>query len=101
MMFKQYQRAEFHGRAIDKVWLTDMRHRVDDAINEIRVACNYDYVLVNHDGEGSPNWQRNNDGTFLDKPIGDAELAMDCLADILAGENPKNAEHWQCDLIRE
>jgi guanylate kinase len=95
MMFKQYQRAEFHGRTIDSVWLTDMRQRVDDAINEIRVACNYDYVIVNHDGEGSENWQRHNDGVFCGKPIGDAGLATDSLADILAGKNPANAEHWQ------
>jgi len=94
MMFKQYQRAEFHGRAIDNVWLADMRHRVDDAFNEIRVACDYDYVIVNHDGEGSPNWRRHNDGAFFDKPTGDAGLATDCLADILAGKNPKNAEPW-------
>lgn len=101
MMFKQYQRAEFHGRKIDAVWLTDMRHRVDDAIKEIRVACDYDYVLVNHDGEGAENWQRHNDGVFYAKPIGDAGLATDCLADILTGKNPKNAECWQRGLIKE
>jgi guanylate kinase len=94
MMFKQYQRAEFHGRAIDNVWLADMRQRVNDAINEIRVACDYDYVIVNHDGEGAENWQRHNDGVFYAKPTGDAGLAVDSLADILAGKNPKNAEHW-------
>jgi guanylate kinase len=100
MMFKQYQRAEFHGRKIDAVWLADMRHRVDDAIKEIRVACDYDYVLVNHDGEGAENWQRHNDGVFYGKPIGDAGLATDCLADILAGKIPPNAEHWHNSVLR-
>ncbi|MDD5135454.1 MAG: hypothetical protein PHP01_08605 [Phycisphaerae bacterium] len=100
MMFKQYQRAEFHGRAIDKIWLADMRHRVDDAINELRFACNYNYVIVNHDGEGSPSWRRKTDGTFIDLPVSDAKKATESLADILAGKNPADTEHWPGNLIK-
>lgn len=99
MMFKQYQRAEFHGRAIDKVWLADMRHRVDDAVNELRYACNYDYVIVNHDGEGSPNWRRNTDGTFFDELQDDAKKATESLADVLAGKIPANAEQWPSGIL--
>jgi len=100
MMFKQYQRAKFHGRTIDRLWLADMRQRIGDAINEIKVACDYDYVIVNRSGEGSADWRRNNDGTFFDKPCNDAGEATDCLADILAGKIPTSAEHWRCDLIK-
>jgi guanylate kinase len=99
MMFKQYQRAEFHGRVIDKVWLADMRHRVDDAANELKRACNYDYVIVNHDGEGAPSWRRNTDGTFIGRPEGDAGKAMESLADILAGKTPAEAEHWPNGIL--
>jgi guanylate kinase len=83
MATKQYQRAIFHKRKIDRDFLQDIRTRIDDSVCEIESAKNFKYVIVNHDGEGSPNWNRLADGTFTGPPVGDAKLAVESLANIL------------------
>jgi guanylate kinase len=85
MAAKQYQRAVFHKRKIDREFLQDIKTRIDDSVYELRSAGNYKYVIVNHDGEGSPNWNRLANGTFTAPPVGDAKLAVESLAKILSG----------------
>ena len=92
MAAKQYQRAVFHKRNIDRDFLQDIKTRIDDAVCEIESAKNFKYVIVNHDGEGSPNWNRLADGTFTAPPVGDAKLAIESLADILIGKKSKKSE---------
>jgi hypothetical protein len=86
MAAKQYQRAIFHKRNIDRDFLQDLKTRIDDAVCEIESAKNFKYVIVNHDGDGSPNWNRLADGTFTAPPVGDAKLAIKSLAKILSGD---------------
>ncbi len=85
MAAKQYQRAIFHKRNIDRDFLQDIKTRIDDSVYELGSAKNFKYVIVNHDGEGSPNWNRLADGTFTGLPMGDAKLAVESLAKILKG----------------
>jgi guanylate kinase len=86
MSVKQYQRAVFHKRNIDREFLQDIKTRIDDSVCELGSAKNFKFVIVNHDGEGSPNWNRLADGTFTAPPAGDAKLTVDFLADILIGK---------------
>jgi guanylate kinase len=86
MAAKQYQRAVFHKRTIDRNFLQDIKTRIDDSVCELGSAKNFKYVIVNHDGEGSPNWNRLADGTFTTPPVGDAKLAVESLAKILSGD---------------
>lgn len=92
MAAKQYQRAIFHKRKIDRDFLQDIKTRIEDSVCEIESAKNFKYVIVNHDGEGCPNWNRLPDGTFTAPPVGDAKLAIESLADILIGKKSKKSE---------
>ncbi len=85
MADKQFQRILFHKRKMDAEFLADVKKRIDDSVLEIAAAKNYDHIIVNRDGEGSPNWNRLADGTFIAEPAGDAKTAMQKLAEILAG----------------
>jgi guanylate kinase len=86
MTDKQYNRIAFHKRDIDPEFLEDVKKRINDSVLEIATSKNYTYVIVNRDGEGSPNWNRLADGTFTAEPVGDAKRAMENLANILAGK---------------
>jgi guanylate kinase len=86
MTMKQYHRAVFHKRNIDRDFLQDIKTRIDDSVCELGSAKNFKYVIVNHDGEGSPNWNRLANGIFTSPPVGDAKLAVESLADILIGK---------------
>jgi len=83
MADKQYHRILFHKRNIDPEFLQDINKRIDDSIFEIASSKNYKYVIVSRDGEGSPNWNRLANGTFIGEPVGDAKNAMESLAKIL------------------
>lgn len=86
MADKQFHRIAFHKRNIDPEYLQDVKKRIDDSVLEISASKNYKHIIVNRDGEGSPNWNRLADGTFISEPVGDAKRAMDTLAKILLGE---------------
>jgi len=83
MADKQYQRIAFHKRKLDSEFLQDVKKRIDDSVLEIAASKNYKHIIVNRDGEGSPNWNRLADGTFIGEPVGDAKVAMERLAEIL------------------
>ena len=85
MTDKQFNRIVFHKRKVDSEFLEDVKKRINDSVLEIAASRNYNNIIVNHDGEGTPNWNRLADGTFLAEPIGDAKNAMEYLAKILAG----------------
>ncbi len=94
MVFKQVNRATFQGKRIDRALLKDIEERANDAIDELRSASDYTFIIVNHDGEGSPNWKRDPAGGFTSEPHGDAKRALSSLTDILLGKSPGNVEHW-------
>lgn len=73
--------------------LENIEKRSASAIAELRYAHQFDYVIPNHDGEDSENWN-----AFY-YPIGDARKAMLAFAEILGGKVPSGVERWEKDLI--
>ncbi|MBW8034772.1 MAG: hypothetical protein FVQ79_03735 [Planctomycetes bacterium] len=94
MISKQLARAKYQGKkaAVSE----DIEERAADTYKELQYACSCDRVIVNHDGEGSPNWNRLPNGQFTDQPGGDAYRALAALLYILRGsEPPGQCEDWK------
>lgn len=102
MLHKQLVRARLQGKEPD---IADFRSRASDAVNELRAAPSFDYVLVNHDGEGEPTWHLLPDGNFtggidLLRPEGSAGRALQAFVDFfLRGETAgfDNPRAWKND----
>jgi guanylate kinase len=60
----------------------------------MKFAHHFDYVLPNHDGEDSENWDA------FPFPIGDARISLLTFANLLEGESPLRTEKWESDLIQ-
>ncbi len=73
--------------------LENIEVRAASAYREMKQAWRFDYVIPNHDGEDSDNWN-----AFY-YPIGDARAALMCFAEILSGGKPAYAENWTQDLL--
>jgi guanylate kinase len=73
--------------------LENIETRAASAYGELREAWHFDYVLPNHDGEDSDNWE-----AFY-YPLGDARKALTAFAALLEGRVPPHAEKWEEDLI--
>lgn len=73
--------------------LEDIEKRASDAYPELLDAWRFDYVIANHDGEDSDNWE-----AFY-YPIGDARKALEAFAALLNGSVPANAEKWGGNLL--
>ncbi len=68
--------------------LEDIEARCGAAYDELTHAPAFDYVLPNHDGEDSENW----DAFYY--PLGDARKSLLDFAAILEGHQPRWAEKW-------
>lgn len=53
---KLIARAQQQGKALTPKVLLDIHIRAARAWEEILIGASYDHVLINHDGENSPNW---------------------------------------------
>ncbi len=74
--------------------LDNIKERSTSAPAELRLACHFDWVIPNHDGEDGENW------SAFHYPLGDAFLALQTFASILLGEEPTAwGEHWESDLF--
>lgn len=73
--------------------LQNIEKRAASAIVELGYAWTFDYVIPNHDGEDSENWN-----AFY-YPVSDARKALLMFAAILDGESPPEAERWEEDLV--
>ena len=94
MLHKQLVRARYQGKSVDPAFVDDARSRAVDTINEIQSACTYSHVIVNRDGEGSPNWHRLPNGVFTARPEGDAGRAVNTLVHVLANSGAAQFENW-------
>jgi len=74
--------------------LEEIERRATSAHRELQEAHSFQYVIVNHDGEDSENW----DAFYY--PLGEARLALTTFQSLLAGETPPSVEHWEEDLVR-
>jgi len=59
----------------------------------IKEAHHFEYVIPNHDGEDSDNWE-----AFY-YPLGEARGAFLVMVALLRGEDPKGVERWEEDLL--
>ncbi|MFZ0419614.1 MAG: hypothetical protein WAM04_16055 [Candidatus Sulfotelmatobacter sp.] len=73
--------------------LEDIEKRASSAYRELQEGWHFDYVIANHDGEDSDNWE-----AFY-YPIGDARKTIEAVAGLLKGTVPSNAETWDADLL--
>jgi guanylate kinase len=73
--------------------LENIERRAGSAYRELQLAHHFDYVIPNHDGEDSENWE-----AFY-YPIGDARKALIAFAAILSGQESEYAEKWERELL--
>ena len=73
--------------------LEDIEKRASSAYGELQAACHFDYVIPNHDGEDSDNW----DAFYY--PIGDARRSLMSFVELLEGKTPPAVEKWEESLI--
>ena len=60
---------------------------------ELKEAWHFEYIIPNHDGEDSDNW----DAFYY--PIGDARKALNAFATLLEGNILSVVEKWEEDLL--
>jgi guanylate kinase len=73
--------------------LENIERRASSAYKELQDAHHFRYVIPNHDGEDSENW----DAFYY--PLGDARTALQAFVSLLRGEIPAGTETWEEDLV--
>jgi guanylate kinase len=73
--------------------LENIERRASSAYTELKEAWHFDYVIPNHDGEDSENW----DAFYY--PVGDARKALLTFADLVAGKVSPLVEKWEEALL--
>jgi guanylate kinase len=73
--------------------LENIETRASSAYIEIKEAWHFEYVIPNHDGEDSDNWE-----AFY-FPLGDARKALNAFAALLEGTVPPGVERWEEGLV--
>jgi guanylate kinase len=73
--------------------LGNIEKRASSAYAELKEAHRFQYIIPNHDGEDSENW----DSFYY--PLGDARAALDGFVSLLKNEKPSIAERWENDLL--
>ncbi|MDY7042245.1 MAG: hypothetical protein SVX38_15420 [Chloroflexota bacterium] len=73
--------------------LENIERRAGSAYREMQLAWHFDYVIPNHDGEDSENW----DAFYY--PIGDARKVLLAFAAIISGRETEYVEKWDRDLL--
>jgi len=93
MRRKLLRRTQGQKRALSLKDLETIERRAVSAYTELKEAWHFDYVIPNHDGEDSDNWE-----AFY-YPVGDARKALLAFVDLLEGKIPALAEKWSQDLL--
>ena len=73
--------------------LENIETRALSAYRELQQAWQFQYVIANHDGEDSDNWE-----AFY-YSIGDARKSLEALASLLQGVVPASVERWDKGLV--
>ena len=73
--------------------LENIERRASSAYQELKEAWHFEYVIPNHDGEDSDNWE-----AFY-YPLGDARRALNAFVALLQGHPPSGVEKWEADLL--
>jgi len=93
MRRKLLRRARRQKLELSAKDLENIETRAAGAYRELKEAWHFEYVIPNHDGEDSDNWE-----AFY-FPLGDARKALNAFAALLEGRVPPNVERWEEDLI--
>lgn len=93
MRHKLLRRTAKHKGILSLGDLEDIETRAKSAPGELRQAWRYDWVIPNHDGEDSEQWD-----AFY-HPVGDARKALRAFVDLLEGKSAVHAEKWERDLV--
>jgi len=75
--------------------LENIERRAGSAFRELQEAVHFDWVIANHDGEDSDNWE-----AFY-YPLGDARQALLAFVDLLEDRVPDHAERWEAGVISD
>jgi guanylate kinase len=73
--------------------LENIEVRASSAHRELKEAWHFDYVIPNHDGKDSDNWE-----AFY-YPLGDTRRALEAFAALLEGKVPSCVEKWEEHLL--
>jgi guanylate kinase len=73
--------------------LENIEKRACSAYSELQMACQFDYVIPNHDGEDSDNW----DDFYY--PLGDARNCLNTFVALLRGAVPAGVEKWGAEFL--
>jgi guanylate kinase len=73
--------------------LENIERRAGSAFRELHEAAHFEWVIPNHDGEDSDNWE-----AFY-YPLGDARRALLAFVDLLEGRRPACAEKWDTGVL--
>jgi guanylate kinase len=93
MRRKLLRRAERQKTHLSLKDLEEVERRAGSAYRELQEAHHFDYVIPNHDGEDSDNWE-----AFY-YPLGEARRAFLAVVALLRGQEPKGVERWEEDLL--
>lgn len=94
MRHKLLRRTRKQKSEISLPDLQNIERRSTSAFRELMLAPNFDYVLPNHDGEDSDNW----DAYYY--PIADARKSYQALLALIQSKEPTDfAERWEEHLI--
>ena len=93
MRRKQLRRKTKQKVEISLNDLEDIEKRVKSAYEELSMAWQFDYVIPNHDGEDSDNWD------MFYWPLGDARKTLLAFKDLLHGIVPAIAEKWDKEML--
>ncbi|MDD4108596.1 MAG: hypothetical protein PHH93_07750 [Prolixibacteraceae bacterium] len=73
--------------------LENIERRASSAFHELQDAHHFQFIIPNHDGEDSDNWN-----SFY-YPLGDARKSLLTFVNLLRGEKTKLVESWEYNLI--
>jgi len=93
MKSKLIRRAEKLKQEFSEKVLNNIDQRATDAYHELNDSSLFDFIITNHDGEGSDNWE---------EPIpedSDAYFAVKEFSILLKNENFHISEKWKRDLV--
>ncbi len=73
--------------------LENIERRAASAFGELKLAGRFDFVIPNHDGEDSENW----DAFYF--PIGEARRTLETFRALIEGRASTGVEKWEAGLL--
>ncbi len=93
MRRKLLRRTQKQKNELSHEDIENIERRASSTYQELQYAHFFQYVLPNHDGEDSDNWEAFN------YPLGDARVALNTFVALLKGEVLPVLEKWEEGLI--